>query len=76
MTEVNRLAPSNRRAEVVSTFLVATYLGTGVPVIGAGILAIHTGLLTAVQYFAVATAALCLLPLLLRGSTKPQQPTH
>jgi hypothetical protein len=39
---------------------VVIYLGVGLPVIGVGFLATTTGLLTAVQYFALAAAALCL----------------
>jgi hypothetical protein len=41
------------------------YLGAGLPVIGAGFLANAAGLLTTVQYFAVAAAALCLAVLLI-----------
>lgn len=63
MTEINRVAPTERHAEVVSSFLVATYAGTGLPVIGAGILATALGLLPAVRIFALAVAALCLLVL-------------
>lgn len=61
MTEINHIAPADRRADIVSSFLVVTYLGTGLPVIGAGLLATAIGLLPAVQYFAALVAALCLL---------------
>lgn len=64
MTEINRIAPPQRHADIVSSFLVATYLGTGLPVIGVGLLATTTGLVTAVQYFAGLVAALCLLLLI------------
>ncbi|MEV6122736.1 MFS transporter [Streptomyces sp. NPDC052077] len=61
ITEVNRLAPDDRHADVLSSFYVVIYLGVGAPVIGVGFLAASTGLLTAVQLFAAAVALLCLL---------------
>ncbi|GAB3965293.1 MFS transporter [Actinoallomurus acanthiterrae] len=60
LTLVNNGAPAERRAEVMAGFFVVIYLGVGVPVIGVGLLATATGLLTAVQDFAYVTAALCL----------------
>ena len=60
LTEVNNAAPASRRADVLSSFYVIVYLGVGVPVIGAGLLATAVGLLHAVQYFALGVAALCL----------------
>ncbi|EPH41387.1 MFS transporter [Streptomyces aurantiacus] len=61
ITEINRVAPEGRHADVISTFYVVVYLGVGVPVIAVGFLATVTGLLTAVQLFASVVAALCLL---------------
>ncbi|WP_335941536.1 MFS transporter [Streptomyces sp. PTD5-9] len=61
ITEINRLAPKDRHADVLSSFYVVIYLGVGVPVIGVGFLATSTGLLTAVQLFAAVVAVLCLL---------------
>ncbi|MFD0392710.1 hypothetical protein ACFQ3Z_07755 [Streptomyces nogalater] len=61
ITEINRVAPKERHADVLSSFYVVIYLGVGVPVIGVGFLATVTGLLTAVQLFAAVVAALCLL---------------
>ncbi len=52
MTEINSLAPENRRAETISAFYVIIYLGVGGPVIGAGLLATMFGSLLAVQIFA------------------------
>ena len=63
ITGVNRVAPPERRADVLSSFYVVTYLGTGVPVIGVGFLATATGLLTAVQYCAAVVAGVCLTAL-------------
>lgn len=60
ITGVNEIAPPERRADVLSSFYVVTYLGTGVPVIGVGFLATAIGLLTAVQYCAAVVAGACL----------------
>ncbi|MQY30861.1 MFS transporter [Nocardia aurantia] len=63
LTAVNHAAPAGRHAEVASTFLVVLYLGTGVPAVGVGFLATVSGLLRAVQVFAVGVAVLCLIVL-------------
>ncbi|MGW2180409.1 MFS transporter [Streptomyces sp. NPDC001732] len=63
LTVINQAAPAGRHADVLSSFYVIIYLGVGLPVIGVGFLAIVTGLLTAVQYFACAVALLCLVVL-------------
>ncbi len=60
ITNVNAVAPPERRADVLSSFYVIVYLGVGLPVIGVGLLATTTGLLRAVQYFALAVALCCL----------------
>jgi hypothetical protein len=69
MTEISRVAPPERHADVLSSFYVVTYLGTGTPVIGVGFLAGAVGLLTAVELFGVAVglACLALLGLVLRA---------
>jgi MFS family permease len=60
ITDVTAVAPPDRRADILSSFYVIVYLGVGLPVIGVGFLATATGLLRAVQYFALAVAAGCL----------------
>lgn len=60
MTEINRVAPPERHADVLSSFYVVTYLGTGTPVIGVGFLAGVVGLLPAVELFGVAVGLGCL----------------
>ncbi len=35
---VNRIAPSDKRSEVVSSYLIAVYLGNSLPIIGIGLL--------------------------------------
>ncbi|WP_433174696.1 MFS transporter [Actinoallomurus sp. CA-150999] len=78
LTLVNNAAPAERRAEVMAGFFVVIYLGVGVPVIGVGLLATATGLLTAVQDFAYVAAALCLTvlaaPYLVRRPARKTDP--
>ncbi|WP_131741783.1 MFS transporter [Actinomadura roseirufa] len=64
LTAVSRAAPAGRHAEVLSGFYVVIYLGVGLPVVGVGLLALSAGLLTAVQWFAAVTAALCAVVLI------------
>ncbi|MEC3917686.1 MFS transporter [Nocardia sp. CDC160] len=66
LTAVNAAAPADRHADVLSTYYVMGYCGTGGPVIGVGLLAGTTGTLHAVQLFAAAVAVACLLRLALR----------
>lgn len=61
MAEVNAAAPPEQHADIVSSFYVVTYVGTGAPVIGVGLLATHITLLAAVELFAAALAVICLL---------------
>ncbi|MFE1775558.1 MFS transporter [Streptomyces sp. NPDC059008] len=72
ITEINRFAPADRHADVISSFYVIVYLGVGVPVISVGFLAAVTGLLGAVQLFTAVVAVLCLIDLvvLARGRNK------
>lgn len=55
---VNRIAPDDQRAEVVSSYLIAMYLGNSLPVIGIGLLTEWTGSLTAHIAFAAVIALL------------------
>ncbi len=61
LTEINRLAPADRRADVLSSFYVVIYLGFGIPVIGVGLLANILGVLPSVQIFAALLLSLCIL---------------
>jgi MFS family permease len=63
LTTVNRLAPPQRRAQVVSTFFVAAYLGLIIPVVGVGILSRFIGIFWAVFTLAIILAAMCLFSL-------------
>lgn len=75
MTEVNQVAPADRHADVLSSFYVVTYLGTGTPVIAVGFLAGAIGLLPAVEYFAGAVAAACLIVLAILGRRRVKVPS-
>jgi MFS family permease len=66
MTDISEATPPDRHADVLSSFYVVTYLGTGLPVIGAGFLATALGLLPAIRAFAVITGILCLAALAAR----------
>ena len=49
---INRIAPADRRSEVVSSYMIALFAGNSVPVIGIGFLAAATTALTAHVIFA------------------------
>lgn len=55
---VNQLAPDDRRAEVVSTYFIACFLGNSLPVIGLGLLSTSTTPLTGGVVFACTLAVL------------------
>jgi MFS family permease len=63
LTTVNRLAPPRQRAQVVSTFFVAAYLGLIIPVVGVGVLTVFIGIFWAVFTLAIILAAMCLFSL-------------
>ena len=71
MREVGEIAPTDRHADVMSSFYVVTYLGTGAPVIGVGVLANHTSLLRAVEAFAAVLVVLCLAALARHARNRP-----
>jgi MFS family permease len=55
---INRIAPSDRRSEVVSSYLIALFAGNSVPVIGIGLLAAATDSIVAHVTFAAVITAL------------------
>jgi predicted MFS family arabinose efflux permease len=55
---INRIAPADRRSEVVSSYLVACFAGNSVPVIGIGLMAAATSSLIAHITFAAVITAL------------------
>ncbi|MBS0422052.1 MAG: MFS transporter [Proteobacteria bacterium] len=58
---VNEIAPDDRRAEVVSTYLLVCYVGNSLPVLGVGLLSASLGRWTAHMSFACVIAALALV---------------
>jgi MFS family permease len=61
---INRIAPGDRRSEVVSSYMIALFAGNSVPVIGIGFLAAATTALTAHVVFAAVLTVLAGLALL------------
>jgi MFS family permease len=57
---VNEIAPEEQRAEVVSSYLVATYLGNALPVLGVGVLSVFIDAQAANYVFAAVIAAIAL----------------
>lgn len=76
MTEISQAAPPERHADVLSSFYVVTYLGTGLPVIGVGFLATALGLLPEVRIFAAVVGILCLTALAIRIMARKRAMTH
>src|SRR5262245_60326666 len=60
---VNRIAPEDRRAEVVSAFFICCFCGNALPVIGIGILSTIAGAVTATLVFAMTIALFSALAL-------------
>ncbi len=58
---INEIAPSDRRAETVSSYLLACYCGVSLPVIGIGLLSGAVGAQTADLVFAVLLCVLALV---------------
>jgi MFS family permease len=55
---INRIAPADRRSEVVSSYLIALFAGNSVPVIGIGLLSAATNSIFAHVTFAAVITAL------------------
>jgi MFS family permease len=60
MALVNEIAPESRRADVASSFYIASYLGVALPAIGIGFGAQLLGLFGAVCVFAVLVGVIAL----------------
>lgn len=60
---VNDIAPDLRRAEIVSSFMIAVFIGNAVPVIGVGVLATLVSPFVATVTFAAVIAALSIAAL-------------
>jgi MFS family permease len=74
---VNEIAPEAQRAEVVSSYLVATYLGNALPVLGAGVLSALIDPQAANYVFAAVIAAVAVAALIASrndAETRPGEP--
>ncbi len=72
---VNEIAPSDRRAEVVSAYLIACFVGNSLPVIGIGFIAAASNSMTASLTFGATIAAFATVALFfehLREARRPQ----
>lgn len=70
---VNEIAPNDRRAEIISTYLICCYVGNSVPVIGVGIISTFFGPIAASTVFAV-TIALFVSVALVSGKARSARP--
>ncbi len=76
LATANRLAPPERRGQVISAFFVACYAGLIVPVVGVGVLSGFIGTFPAVLAFALILAALCLFSLARIAAAPSSDPTE
>jgi MFS family permease len=69
---INEIAPADRRAEVVSSYLLAGFTGNSVPIIGVGVLSSITSSLQASIAFACAIAVFAATGLLIGAKYAPR----
>lgn len=62
---------TDNRAAVISTYLFIGYLGTIIPIIAAGYLSDHFGLMVGVLGFCIGVGLLCVLLLLWHRKLEP-----
>ena len=70
---INRIAPGDRRSEVVSGYMIAIFAGNSVPVIGIGFISAATTALTAHVTFAAVLTGLAALALLTSLKFSPER---
>ena len=79
LSTANRLAPAERRGQVVSSYFVFCYLGLAVPVIGVGIASEHVGIFRSVLVCSIALAVLSVVSLVVfqrgRAAGQPEKRT-
>jgi len=63
LQEANRIAPPERRAELLSAYLLCCYSGNSLPAVGVAVLARYVGHLWADVIFAAISAALAFIAL-------------
>ncbi len=72
---INRIAPADRRSEVVSSYMIALFAGNSLPVIGIGFLSAATSALTAHVTFAAVLTVLAGVAMLTGIKYAPDQPS-
>jgi MFS family permease len=70
---VNQIAPPDRRAETVSSYLVACFFGNSLPVIGVGVLTSVSTAVLASTVFAVVTGAIAITAFFVGRKYTPHQ---
>jgi MFS family permease len=70
---VNEIAPQDKRAEVVSAYLLMCYLGNSLPVLGVGLLTTRLEPIDAHAIFAAIVAALALAAILTGAASRKRQ---
>jgi len=73
---VNEVAPQDKRAEVVSAYLLMCYLGNSLPVLGVGLLTTALEPSLAHEIFAVVVAALALAAIFTGVASRKRQRRH
>jgi hypothetical protein len=73
LEEITRIAPSDQRSEVVSSYLIAVFGGNSVPVIGIGLLAAATSSTTAHALFAAIITGLACIALVIGIKAPPPE---
>jgi MFS family permease len=71
---VNQIAPAERRAEVIASYILFMYAGNSVPIIGIGLLSSATSSLIADITFAVVIAACAVLALVFGARDRTSSP--
>jgi hypothetical protein len=67
---INKIAPAERRAELVSSYFVVGFIGNALPVIGVGLIASAASLLVASVLFAVMLAGFAIVGLFIETSAR------
>jgi hypothetical protein len=68
---VNEIAPADRRAELISSYILCMYAGNSLPIIGIGVLSTAASSLAADIAFAIIVAAFVLLALIASFGARP-----
>jgi MFS family permease len=70
---VNEIAPNDRRAEVISVYLLCSYVGNALPVIGVGVISTVWGSIVASSVFAITIGLFAIVALFAGVYFRPSQ---